>query len=520
MSTRIPDTVLQAYLSAHWAMTPDAMRKCYAIITRQTGDLDAVARELGRPLDNTRSTTVRDGVAYIPVRGPMIRYAGSLRAVSGATSYEALAQDLETAVRDSTVRAIVLNLDSPGGELSGCLDLGEQIRQADEQKPVYALASGTCASAGYLLAAATRRITANPSAVVGSLGVCLSIEDRSRADAAAGIQHIEIVSSQTPRKNADPATEEGRAAYQRVVDDLADAFGAPIARYRNVRAETVLQDYGAGVVIVGAQALAAGLVDAIAYTEEFHAQLVTELSAATPPRARAARSIASAAAPTASLHQEPTMKYKKGAKVRAAAGATVVKAGTEGTVEEVRDGVGFYRVAFAGGVSAWCAEDQLTAAAKPKAADAEEEEEKDEPPAGAEGDGDEEEEEEPAGAEGDDDEEEEEDEEAPAARTADPARTERERVLGIQALAMAGEDELIEACVNDPKCTVAEAALKLRTAQAKRPGDRLAARRAADGGKPRAGVVITDRAKPGVTPRAARVIAAIGRVFPQAKQKA
>lgn len=87
---RLPDAVLQAFLSSHWAMTPDALRKCYEIITRQNLSPEAVSAELGRPLDNSHRAMVRDGVAYLPIVGPMIRYANNFKAISGATSYEAI----------------------------------------------------------------------------------------------------------------------------------------------------------------------------------------------------------------------------------------------------------------------------------------------------------------------------------------------------------------------------------------------------------------------------------------------
>jgi ClpP class serine protease len=527
VSDRIPQNVLRAFLNSHWAMMPDAMRRCYSVITRQGIGPEAVAAELGRPLDNTRFASVRDGVAYIPVVGPLLRYGNSLKAISGATSYEALARDLHEAAQNTTVRAIVLNFDTPGGEVSGCFDLAEQIRQADAIKPVYALNSGQCASAGYLLAAACRRIIGNPSSLTGSLGVCLAIEDDRIAKLEEGIVEIEIISSQSPHKRVDAATTEGRAELQVLVDDIAHAYGAAIARYRGLSSsDEVFSKYGAGRVIVGEKALDAGLLDGIAYTEDFHAELLEEL-ASSAPTFRAGGSTASAPAPEASLQQEPTMKFKKGAKVRVAAGsASVVADGTEGTVEEVRAGTGLYRVAFASGKHAWLAQKQLVEAKAETPVEDDPKKKKEEEPAAAEGEegaDDEEGEEEPAAAEseeGDEDEEEEE-EAAPAALSPAQAATkaERERVLGIQALAMPGEEAVIEACIADSSCSIADAALKLRQAQAKAPVDRLAARRNADAGKPRAGVVLETPTSKKVSPRAAKVIASIGRIFPQ-KQKA
>lgn len=510
MSSRIPVNVLQAFLSSHWAMTPEAMRKCYAVIMRQGLGVDAVQRELGHRLENARTVTVRDGVAYLPVRGPMIRYGDSFDAICfGATSYEGVARDLEVAMRDSSVRAVVLNLDTPGGELSGCLDLGEQVHQADARKPIYALASGACASAGLIVAAGAREIIANPSAIVGSLGVCMAIRDRSKADADAGIEDIEIVSSQTPRKHIDPTTPDGRAELQRVVDDLADVVGAQVARHRGMDAATILADLGAGALYVGEVALRGGLVDRIEYTEDFHSRLVAELARPSASLSRPVRA-ATAATPAASLQLETTMKFKKGDKVRVAKGTSgPIAAGTTGEVDAVAkesDAATPYRVTFAGGaVSGFVAESALVAEGE-YVEETEEERKKREADEAASSA--------PEGTEGAPKKKEE--EETPEAKA---VAAERARVLGIQALAMPGEEELVASCIADPTCTVEGAALKLRQAQAKAPTDRLAARRTADAGLPRAGGAGAGAAPPAPAKSAgaARVIAAIGRVFPGKK---
>jgi ClpP class serine protease len=355
------------------------------------------------------------------------------------------------------------------------------------------------------------------------------MEDDSEAKREAGIRDIEIVSSQSPFKNLDATTDEGRAALQLVVNDLASVYGGAIARYRALGDADVFERYGAGRMIVGEKALAAGLIDEIAYTEDFHKALVEEFRS-TGPRPRAVRSNADASAAAAKPQQETTMKYKKGAKVRVAAGgASVVADGTEGTVEEVRASAGLYRVAVAGGKSVLLAEDQVTepetdeekkareaADAKAKEDGAENDEELDEngePKAKAK-----------PKAEGEDDEELDENgqpKEKPAAAlspTQLAAKAERSRVLGIQALAQAGEEAVVQECIDDPNCSVEAAALKLRQAQSSKPSARLAALKRADGTMPKAGVgaPLTTEKKP--SPGAARVIAAIGRVFPQAQK--
>src|SRR5690242_10970839 len=91
--------------SIPWAMTEPALRQMLEIANRENPPVEAVAAQLGRPLDNTHTVTVRDGVAVIPVDGPIFRRAGLLTKLSGATSTEALAQDITTALADPAIHS-------------------------------------------------------------------------------------------------------------------------------------------------------------------------------------------------------------------------------------------------------------------------------------------------------------------------------------------------------------------------------------------------------------------------------
>src|SRR5690554_2801336 len=98
--------------SQPWLMLPSALDSLLAIADR-LGDPEALEARLGKPLDNTRAVTLRDGVAVIPVTGPIMRYANMFTRISGATSTQELATDLQAALDNPQVKAIVLNIDSP-----------------------------------------------------------------------------------------------------------------------------------------------------------------------------------------------------------------------------------------------------------------------------------------------------------------------------------------------------------------------------------------------------------------------
>lgn len=238
-----------------WAITSKALTTILEIAERRNESPEAVAAKLGRELQNTHSVELRNSVAIIPVIGPLFRYANLFTEISGATSYDILAKDFTAAVENPEVRAIVLNIDSPGGEVNGCAELAAMIYEARGTKPIVAYASGSAASGAYWIAAATDEIVISKTSDLGSIGVVAVCRCEKDEDT------VEIVSSQSPHKRLDPATDDGRSRLQKHIDDLADVFIEAVATYRNVSVERVRTDYGSGDVFIGDAAVKSGLAD-------------------------------------------------------------------------------------------------------------------------------------------------------------------------------------------------------------------------------------------------------------------
>jgi signal peptide peptidase SppA len=266
-----------------WAITEDHLRVILDIANRQNPTPEAVAAELGRPLENTYEVEYREGVAILPVEGPLFRYANLFTQISGATSYERLAQDFNAALADDQVRAILLNINSPGGEADGNAEFAEMIHAARGVKPIVAYVGGMGASAAYWIASAADEVIAHETALLGSIGVRTALIDDSERMAMEGLREYVIVSSQSPYKATDPADAGDRGRIQQVVDDLATVFVATVARNRGVSEETVLSDFGQGDVLVGQKAVAAGLADRLGSFEGALAELIERTSSLTPP---------------------------------------------------------------------------------------------------------------------------------------------------------------------------------------------------------------------------------------------
>ncbi|NWD49027.1 S49 family peptidase [Pseudomonas gingeri] len=252
-----------------WLMLPDALDNLMSIADRQ-GDPEALEARLGKALDNTRSVTMRNGVAIIPVTGPIFRYANMFTRISGATSTAVLATDLQTALDDPKVKAIVLQVDSPGGEANGINELADMIHSARDKKRIVSYVGGSGASAAYWLASAASEVIVDDTALLGSIGVVLNV---SVTKDDGGKKSYEIVSSTAPNKRPNIETEEGRAEIAKTVDALADVFVSKVARNLGVSADKVPEMGGHGGLKVGADAVASGLAHRVGSLESVIAEL-------------------------------------------------------------------------------------------------------------------------------------------------------------------------------------------------------------------------------------------------------
>lgn len=262
--------------SRSWLMLPDALDNLMAIADRQ-GQPEALEARIGKPLENARSVTVRDGIAVIPVTGPIMRYANLFTRISGATSTQELATDLQVALDDPKIKGIVLNMDSPGGEASGINELADMIYAARERKPIKAYGGGYVASGAYWLASAAGELVIDDTALVGSIGVVTEVLIR---DAKEGEKRYTITSQNAPNKRPDLSTEEGRAVLSKTIDSMSGVFVAKVARNLGVDVERIPEMGDHGGLRVGAEAVDAGLAHRLGSLEG----LITEMAkaAATP----------------------------------------------------------------------------------------------------------------------------------------------------------------------------------------------------------------------------------------------
>lgn len=200
------------------------------------------------------------GVAVIEISGPLVSRPSGW---CSPLSYSEIAAAFSGAVADGNVAAIVLRIDSGGGEASGCFDLADRIHAARGSKPMIAVIDDRACSAAYAIASACDEIVMSRTACVGSVGVVAYHEDRSAADRAAGVS-IEYVYAGARKIDGNPhapLTDQARAAVQAEVDRLYTMFAETVARNRGLSVDAV-RATEAGIYF-GADAIAAGLADRI-----------------------------------------------------------------------------------------------------------------------------------------------------------------------------------------------------------------------------------------------------------------
>lgn len=279
----MPTRIFDIALAEAWAIdaSKDAEGRPYAKLRQileiaareeQAEDLEALQVKLARPLPPAERAGERDGVAIIPIIGPTFPRANLMTRISGATSLQMVGRDLQVALDDRRINGVILDIDSPGGVVTGTNELAKFIAraQADAGKPIVAYVGGGGTSAAFWFGSAVGlgHFMVDETAQVGSIGVVLTMLDTSRRDQARGIQEFTFVSSQSPSKRVDPRTDAGAAVLQAKADKTAEIFIEAVAGHRQVTVDRVLEDFGQGDTVLGRDAVGAGMADAATSFEE------------------------------------------------------------------------------------------------------------------------------------------------------------------------------------------------------------------------------------------------------------
>jgi signal peptide peptidase SppA len=229
------------------------------------------------------------GIAVIPIHGTLVKRTLGLEAASGLTSYQDIGAMLDGALTDASVKGILLDVDSPGGEASGSFELARRVREATAVKPVWAVANDAAFSAAYAIASSAERIVVTETGGVGSIGVIALHIDQSVKDANDGYRYTAITAGRHKNDFSphEQLTDAAKAELQAEVDRLHDIFVGHVAAMRGLP-ETAVRATEAALYF-GPNATSAGLADAVGTLEATLTEFSTYLSSRSrkPPQARA-----------------------------------------------------------------------------------------------------------------------------------------------------------------------------------------------------------------------------------------
>lgn len=264
-----------------WAIRPEVLGQIVEVIrAHESGERltdveireriasgDEEKRELQAEHGRVASAAKAQGIAVIPVFGIIAQHAHMVNDISGprGTSTEALSAQIQAAVTDPNVAAIVLNIHSPGGGVFGVPELAAEIRSLRKQKRITAVANSAAASAAYWIASAASDVSVTPGGQVGSIGVFAVHEDISRALDSEGIG-VTLVSAgkfKTAGNPFEPLSKEAMSILQGEVDHYYDLFTSAVAKGRGVGVSEVRNGFGEGKMLVASEAVTEKMADRV-----------------------------------------------------------------------------------------------------------------------------------------------------------------------------------------------------------------------------------------------------------------
>lgn len=220
-------------------------------------------------------TRAASGVALITIEGTLVNRGAWLNSYSGMTSYEGIAAQIREASADPEIKAIILDVDSPGGEATGMFSAAATIREARKGKRVIAVIDDMAASAAYGLASAADEIVISPTSLVGSIGVLWMHLDRSGELEKKGIHPTLIYAGarKVDGNSFGPMSERAAAETEKLVQSFYSRFLETVADGRGTRTNIQRARETEARVYIGRDAVTAGLADRIGTLTEVIAEL-------------------------------------------------------------------------------------------------------------------------------------------------------------------------------------------------------------------------------------------------------
>ena len=199
---------------------------------------------------------LKEKVAIVNVEGPILQSKN-------------IVDEIKSYIKDRSVKAIVLRIDSPGGGVVPSQEIYEEVRKAAVQKKIVVSMGSVAASGGYYIASPASRIIANPGTITGSIGVIMEVPNIKGLMDKIGVK-TEVIKSGRYKDIASVFRgigSEEREILQGVMDEVHWQFIKAVSEGRRMPVEDI-RKIADGRIFSGSQALKIGLVDELGSLED------------------------------------------------------------------------------------------------------------------------------------------------------------------------------------------------------------------------------------------------------------
>ncbi len=261
--------LLAALASEYWAMEPGKLLAIVDLLAMQAEGLKFDAAEIEARIAPATAAAVarREGtIAIVPLRGIISPRASMVAnsSTGGGTTAEGFAAAIEQVAADDGVKAIIIDADTPGGNVLGVDEASAAVAAVRGTKPILVQVNGNLASAGYWIGVSADEIVMTPSAQAGAIGVRTAYDDVSARMASDGVAR-EIISAGRFKGEGllGPLSEETRAYMQGRIDEYYGMFVDRVAAGRGVASSVVRDGFGQGRMLGAAAAVREGMADRV-----------------------------------------------------------------------------------------------------------------------------------------------------------------------------------------------------------------------------------------------------------------
>lgn len=223
----------------------------------------------GRPRKESGAEPAKAGpkIALIDLRGLI---ASEIKGQIGESMVEDMEIALRQAAEDPAVKAVLLQIESPGGEVTASDRVYHAIKKTREKKPVVVYLGSVAASGGYYAACGGSWLVANDTTFTGSIGVIISTFNFESLLGKIGVAPVVFKSGRFKDilSGARPMTDEEKALVQGIVTQAYEKFLGIVAAERKLDPAVLREKVADGRILTGSDALAAGLIDSVGQFED------------------------------------------------------------------------------------------------------------------------------------------------------------------------------------------------------------------------------------------------------------